>query len=463
MTGESIPVDKQPGDVVFSGTLNQQGVIQVEVTHTGGESTLARMVKLVEEAQSQRAKSQRFTEWFGERYTWVVIGLSVLTFLVRHLGFGTEWPDAFYTAMTVLVVASPCAVVISIPAAILAAITSAARGGVLVKGGAALEDCARLKALAFDKTGTLTIGRPRVVTVTPAQGVSREELLALATSLEAASEHPLARAVLRAAQDAGVTSLPAADIAAVTGYGIEGQVDGHRLRVGKLAWFEQSMDQRPDSAIRDAAHAAQRHGQTVIVMANDERWLGMIGVADTLRPTAADSIRRLRALGLRELTIVTGDAEPVAQSIAAELGLSARSQLLPDQKLEVIRQLQQQHGPTGMVGDGMNDAPSLAAATVGFSLGGAGTHVALETADVVLLADDLRRLPYVIELSRMTQRVIAQNLTVAFGTMLVLFVSTFLTHLPLPIAVLGHEGSTVLVILNGLRLLRFPRPRPLAG
>jgi len=460
MTGESIPVDKQPGDSVYGGTLNQQGMIQVQVTHVGGESTLARMVRLVEEAQSQRAASQRFTEWFGERYTWVVIGMALATLLLPRLWLTEPWTDTFYRAMTVLVVASPCAVVISIPAAILAAITSAAQGGVLVKGGAALEDCARLQAIAFDKTGTLTIGRPRVVSILPAEHVTRDELLAMTAALEARSEHPLARAVVRAAEDARIDVQPAAELTAITGFGVEGQVSDRRLRVGKLAWFEQHGPNANDN-LREAALAAEQQGQTVLIAADENRWLGMLGVADTLRPSAADSVRQLRALGLRELMVLTGDGEAVARNIAQALGLSYQAQLLPAEKLDAIRKLEQQFGPTGMIGDGMNDAPSLAAATVGFSLGGAGTHVALETADVVLLADDLRRLPYIIALSRRTQQIVWQNLSVAFGTMAVLLVSAFLVRLPLPLAVLGHEGSTVLVIFNGLRLLRFPKPSPL--
>jgi Cd2+/Zn2+-exporting ATPase len=460
MTGESVPVDKQPGDTVFSGTLNQQGVIQIEVTHAGGESTLARMVTLVEEAQSQRAASQRFTEWFGERYTWVVIALALSTFLAPRLWADEAWIDSAQRAMTVLVVASPCAVVISIPAAILAAITSAARGGVLVKGGAALEECASLKAMAFDKTGTLTIGRPRVVSVTPADGVSRDELLAWAAALEAASEHPLAVAVTRAAQEAGLEVSAAESVAAVTGYGIEGAVHGRQLRAGKLKWLE--AERTPaHGMVFDAAVTAQQQGQTVIVIADETRWLGVIGVADTLRPTAAEALRRLRELGIGELTMLTGDSEPVARTIAGGLGLSFQAGLLPAEKLDAIRRLREQFGPVGMIGDGMNDAPSLAAATVGFSLGGAGTHVALETADVVLLADDLRRLPYVIGLARRTQVIVRQNLAVAFGMMGLLLVSTFVTKLPLPLAVLGHEGSTVLVILNGLRLLSYrPNTKP---
>lgn len=460
LTGESIPVDKVIGDPVFSGTLNQQGVIHVAVTRAAGESTLSRMVKLVEDAQSQRADSQRFTEWFGQKYAWAVLALSMVTFLIAHFGFSLSGSDAFYKAMTVLVVASPCAVVISIPAAILAAITSAARGGVLFKGGAAMEKTAALKAMAFDKTGTLTIGRPSVVTVIPANDRSEDELLQAAAALETHSEHPLARAVVQAAEQRGLALSEAHNVEAVTGFGLLGEWNGSKLRLGKLAWFETD-EHGGDPAIWTAVKAAQSRGETVVVLAQETRWWGALGIADVLRPTAHSAMESLRLLGVSQLTMLTGDAELVAKELAGRLELSYRAELLPKDKLDVIHSLRDQYGTTGMIGDGMNDAPSLAAADVGFSLGGSGTDVALETADVVILADDLRRLPYAIALARRTQQIIQQNLFVAFGVMATLLVASIITTLPLPLAVLGHEGSTVAVILNGLRLLRFPRPQSL--
>lgn len=460
MTGESIPVDKEPGDPVFAGTLNQQGVVRVQVSRAAGESTLARMVQLVEKAQSERAASQRFTEWFGVRYTWFVLALSTATLCIPWLILGESWTAAFQRAMTILVVASPCAVVISIPAAILTAITSAARGGVLFKGGAALEDAARLKAFAFDKTGTLTVGRPRVVAVIAARDVDPSELLTWAAALEEHSEHPLAQAVVRAAQERGLTWDDAADVAAVTGHGVTGRWRGRPLKVGKVSWFAAQAEQT-DSACRAAVADAQQRGETVVVVADDERWLGAIAIADTLRPSAGDCLRELRAQGIRELVMLTGDSEAVAKELAGRLGIAYAASLLPADKLERIRSLRESAGPTAMVGDGMNDAPSLAAATVGFSLGGAGTDVALETADVVILADDLRRLPYAVALAREAQFIIQQNLWLAFSVMGGLLLAAYAGELPLPLAVLGHEGSTVLVILNGLRLLRFPRPQSL--
>lgn len=457
LTGESVPVDKSPGDPVFSGTLNQQGVIHIAVTRVASESTLSRMVQLVEEAQSQRAESQRFTEWFGQKYTWFVLGLAAATFAIAHLLFQLSWADAFQKAMTVLVVASPCAVVISIPAAILAAITSAAKGGVLFKGGAAMEKAAALKAIAFDKTGTLTIGRPYVVSIIPVAGRSEEELLKATAALENHSEHPLARAVVQSARERSLHGEDATELEAVMGHGIRGLWNGHVLRVGKLTWFE-PLSKWADETTLAAVRAAQLRGETVVALADETRWWGALGIADVLRPTAVDCVNGLRHLGVKELTMLTGDSELVAQELAGRVGLSYRSGLLPQDKLEAIRAMRAKFGSTGMIGDGMNDAPSLAAADVGFSLGGSGTDVALETADVVILADDLRRLPYAIGLARATQRVIQQNLLVAFGMMMLLLIVSLVATLPLPMAVLGHEGSTVVVILNGLRLLRFPRP-----
>ena len=459
VNGESIPADKSVGDGVFSGTLNQQGVIQVAVTRTAGQSTLARMVELVEQAQSERATSQQFTEWFGARYSWVVLALAGATLLITRFLSGEAWPDAFYRAMTVLVVASPCAVVISIPAAILSAISGAARGGVLFKGGIALERAATLKGMAFDKTGTLTIGRPRVVALLPAVGVTDDELLRIAAALETHSEHPLAKAIVAAAKERQLELSSADDVQAITGCGVTGVVQGTSYRAGKMSWFlDQKFEVNDD--VMPGIGAAMQRGETIIGVTSDHQWLGAIGVADTLRPSAAACLQELRAMGLRELYMLTGDAEPVARELGRRLQLDYRAALLPADKLAFLRQVQQRVGPVGMIGDGMNDAPALAAADLGFSLGGAGTDVALETADVVILADDLRRLPYAIQLARTTQRLIRQNLAFAFGVMGTLLVVTFFIQLPLPLAVLGHEGSTVLVILNGLRLFYFRKLKP---
>ena len=459
MTGESVPVDKQLGDPVFAGTLNLQGLVQIQVTRISSETTLARMVKLVEEAQSERAASEQFTDWFGQRYTWVVLTGSMAILWGGVLFLNEPFAKAFYRAMTVLVVGSPCAVVISIPAAILSAITSAARGGVLFKGGSHLERAALLKTMAFDKTGTLTLGRPRLTDAISAPGILESDLIAAGASLEQHSEHPLARAVVEAAASRGITATEAEGVNAVVGSGIEGTWRGTHLRAGKLNWLK-SEGLIFDADLSEKADAFLLSGKTVIGIGDEKKVWGLLAVADALRPTASAAIKELRDLGVSPLVMLSGDHPKVVGQIAGELGMEFQGGLLPEDKLRLIETLRKEHGSIGMIGDGMNDAPSLAAADVGFSLGGAGTDVALETADIVLLADDLRRLPYAIGLARRTQQIIRQNLILAFSVMGGLLVATMLTTLPLPLAVVGHEGSTVAVILNGLRLLTFPKPRP---
>ena len=459
MTGESVPVEKRVGDSMLAGTLNQRGLIQIEVTRVAGETTLARMVHLVEHAQSERADSQQFTDWFGQRYTIVVLLGTAAVFLLGYFGFGDSFRLAFHRAMTALVVASPCAVVISIPAAILSAIAGAARGGVLFKGGSHLERTAMLRAMAFDKTGTLTMGRPGLTSIVTAPGLLETELLATAAALESHSKHPLARTVVEAAAVRGL-SLPEVDeIEEVIGHGIVGLVNGQRRWIGKLTWFHDT-GTRIDADLASRATALQDAGQTLIGVADGDRLLGLLAVSDPLRPSAALAIQKLRGLGLESLVMLSGDHPAVVARIAGELGMEGEGGLLPEDKLQRLADLKRRYVHVGMIGDGMNDAPSLAAASVGFSLGGAGTDVALETADIVLMADDLLRLPYAIALARQTQRIIRQNLVLAFSVMIGLLLTTLITVLPLPLAVLGHEGSTVLVILNGLRMLAFPKPQP---
>lgn len=461
MTGESIPIERQVGDPVLAGTMNQHGVIEIEVSRIASETTLARMVVMVESAQSERAVSQQFTEWFGQKYTWLVLLGTAAVYLIGVYFLGDSVYSSFHRAMTALVAASPCAVVISIPSAILSAIASAARGGVLFKGGTHLEQTALLKAMAFDKTGTLTIGHPQLTGLYAANGISDSELLATAAGLEAMSEHPLARAVTEAARSRGIAIPEADDVEAVIGHGVVGSILGQRCRVGKMSWFEDN-GTNCEVALLEKTTALQLIGNTLIGVANDDRVIGILAVSDPLRPTAPAAIRELHALGLTSLTMLSGDHQNVVNHIANQLGLVGEGQLLPGDKLQRLAIIKKEVGPVGMIGDGINDAPSLAGASVGFSLGGAGTDVALETADVVLMADDLRRLPYAIALARKSQQIVRQNLILAFGVMGTLLLLTFVTALPLPIAVLGHEGSTVVVILNGLRMLAFPKPRPFA-
>jgi Cd2+/Zn2+-exporting ATPase len=457
MTGESIPVEHHVGDPVFAATLNQQGAIEVEVTRPAGDSTLSRIIRRVEEAQAEKAGSQRFTDWFGGRYALVVILASAATLAVPMLLWGEPFGRAFYRAMTVLVVASPCAVVISIPAAILSAIAGAARGGVLFKGGVHLERAATVRAMAFDKTGTLTVGHPRLVDLVPAEGIAADDLLRWAAAAEGLSEHPLARAVLEAAQERGLDLPPASDVQALVGRGLRARVGDRPIWVGKPELFADRglpIPERLATAFADLAAA----GKTVVLVGDEAAVLGLLAVADTLRPCAEEAVGRLRALGVERLVMLTGDNRAVAAAIAGGLGLEYEAELMPEDKLRAVRALRERHGTVAMVGDGINDAPALAAATLGISLGGGGTDVALETADVVLMAGDLRHLPYAIALARQSGRVIRQNLAFAFGMMAALLALTYFGTLRLPLAVVGHEGSTVLVILNGLRLLAFPRP-----
>lgn len=454
VTGESIPVSKSEGDPVFAGTLNQFGAIDVRVTARSSESTLARIVVLVEEAQSERADSQRFSEWFGERYTIGVLVASLLVLLERWIVSGGEFGPSFYTAMTVLVAASPCAVVISTPAAILAAIARAAREGVLCKGGAHLEQAAAVRAIAFDKTGTLTNGKPALLGVAPAEGHDETEVLSLAAAAESRSEHPLAKAIVDAAVARGMTLFEAKDVEALVGKGLRATVDGRTVHLGKPEMFLELGMTLPESL----QHAVQQFadvGATAVVISNADQIVGVIGLADTLRKSSAPMIAALKSLKIEHMVMLTGDNKAVGTAVGKTLGIEVRAGLLPEQKLELVNELKARYGTVAMVGDGINDAPSLAAASVGISLGGAGTAVALETADVVLMSDDLRNLPFLVELGRKSKSIIVQNLVVAFGVMAVLLLLTLGFALPMPFAVGAHEGSTVLVILNGLRLLGF--------
>jgi Cd2+/Zn2+-exporting ATPase len=457
MTGESVPIKKAAGDEVFAGTLNGSGALEIRVTKLASESTLSRIVRLVEEAQSEKAPAQRFTDWFGARYTFAVLAASALAIAIPITFFAVPFESAFYRAMTLLVVASPCAIVISIPAAIMAAIAGGARAGVLFKGGAHLETMAQVRAVAFDKTGTLTVGRPQLVGLAIAEGETEAGVLQLAASAESQSEHPLAKAIVEAAAQRGLSFETATETQALVGRGLQARVNGKLVFIGReKLWEERGV--LPSPALQSAAKAFASAGQTTFFVGDEARVLGVLSVADALRESTQPALRALNELGIEHITMLTGDSESVAEKIAGALQMRYRAGLLPADKLDEIKNIQARYGTTVMIGDGINDAPSLAAADLGISLGAAGTDVALETADVVLMADDLRHLPHAIALARQTQRIILQNLIFAFGMMALLIYGTFFASLRLPLAVLGHEGSTVLVILNGLRLLAF-RPR----
>jgi Cd2+/Zn2+-exporting ATPase len=459
LTGESIPVTKGPGDEVFGGTINGGGALEVRVTKRASESAIARMIELVEEAQSEKAETQRLIDRFEQPYALGVIGMTALAIVVG-LALGEAFDPAFYRAMTLMVAASPCALVISTPAAVLSAIAAAARSGVLFKGGVYVEEAATVRAVAFDKTGTLTAGRSQLTAAEPlADGVTADDLVALAAAVQARSEHHLARATVEAAEARGLTVRDATGFQATVGQGVRAVIDGRTVHIGNPRYFASREAHGLDAAL-EGVERLQREGNTAVVVAREEetglRVLGLTAFADTLRPAAAGVVAALKRLGVEHVAMLTGDNAAVAEHIGAEAGVDAvYADLLPEQKVDLVRELDARYGAVAMVGDGVNDAPALAAATLGIAMGAAGTDVALETADVVLMADDLNKIPYVLALSRRTRRTLIANLSFALG-MIVLMVGFILTiGLPLPLAVVGHEGSTVLVSLNGLRLLAF--------
>lgn len=450
VTGESEPVRKAPGSPVHEATVNLDAILTVEVTRPLATSTVARMIRLVTEAQAMRSPSERFSDWFGQRYTIAVLLGSILSFFGFRLA-GHEAGDALYRAATVLVAASPCAVVISVPAAILSALSAAARGGVLFKGGAALEGLAEVKTFAFDKTGTLTTGRAGVTAITALEG-TEDQFLALAAGLEAQSEHPIAGAIRAEAAARGITPEPVHDVRAHPSEGITGRTGEGPLWAGNarmLAVMGASLP--PDlAAMADGA-------ETLVVVGRGPRVLGALTVADEPRETSAEAVAALRDGGAAIL-MMTGDRAEVAARIGGRLGLRAdeiHAGLLPGDKVRLV-DAAAQRGRVAFVGDGVNDAAALARADVGVAMGVAGSEVALQAADVALMAEDLRKLAAARRLARRTARVIRQNLTLAIGAMLVLVTGSLFFELPLPLAVIGHEGGTLLVVLNGLRLLADP-------
>ena len=475
ITGESVPVDKSPGDPVFAGTVNGQGALTVRVTRLAADTTLSRIIKMVEEAQAQKAPSQRFVDRFARVYTPAVIvgaaGVALLPPLVGWLtGMGAYWSllgEWVYRALVLLVIACPCALVISTPVSIVSAIASAARAGVLIKGGAHLEVLGALKVIAFDKTGTLTAGQPRVVGVRCVDHDDRlawpecsacQQMLADAAAVERRSEHPLARAVVQEAERWGLTStLPAAEaVEAMTGRGVRGQVNGHGVTVAAHTYIHDTDPELSCGTLCNAVDASEADGQTAVVVRDDCCGVrGYIAVADTLRPDVPAVTAALKDMGIERTVMLTGDNEVTARAIAAEAGIDEfQAHLLPQQKVEAVERLLAEYGQVAMVGDGVNDAPALARATVGVAMGGAGTDTALETADVALMADDLSKLPLAVKLSRRAREIIRQNVALSLGIKAVFLVLAVAGLATLWMAVFADMGASLLVILNGMRLLR---------
>ncbi|NLC06994.1 MAG: cadmium-translocating P-type ATPase [Syntrophomonadaceae bacterium] len=458
ITGESLPVDKQPGDEVFAGTINEQGALEIAVTKLAKDNTLARIIHLVEEAQGQRAPSQQFIDKFARYYTPLVIMAAALVAIIPPLAFNQPFNRWFYEALAMLLVACPCALVISTPVSIASAISSAARNGVLIKGGAYLEEIGNLSAIAFDKTGTLTQGKPQVTDILPLNGSSREELLTLASAIESRSGHPLGEAIVNYAKEQGISFPSVTRFEAVLGKGAQGEVYGRKYFIGKVGFFQErgiSLD-KAEAAI----YQLQQEGKTAMVLGDEEKILGLIAVADGLKNTSRAAIEQLKKTGLKKVVMLTGDNERTARAIASNLGVDeVKADLLPKDKAVAIKKLMAEHAKVAMVGDGVNDAPALASATVGIAMGAAGTDTALETADIALMTDDLSKLPYTINLSRRTQRIIKQNIVLSLaikGVILLLVIPGWLT---LWLAIVGDMGSSLLVTLNGMRLLGDEQPQ----
>lgn len=455
ITGESVPVEKTVGSEVFAGTVNGEGALQIETKNAVGDRTLDRVIQLVEEAQTQKAPTQRFTDRFEAIFVPTVLVADLLLIVIPPLFAGWSWSMSFYRAMALLVAASPCALALGTPSTVLAAIARAARRGVLIKGGAHLEAFGTLRALALDKTGTLTEGKPEVTDVLPAPGVESSELLRLAAAVERESQHPLARAVARHAKKTGTPVAQAGELQSVIGKGIRSSVDGISAELGSPRLWESSGVEIP-TAIRAAITDLQSRGRTIILTRHGERWLGALGVADRPRPGVQEILNRLRQLGLRPLIMLTGDNRAVGENIGREVGVDeVRADLMPEDKVGAIKELLAAHKFVGMVGDGVNDAPALATATVGIAMGGAGTAAALETADVALMGDDLAMLPFAVGLSRQARRIISQNLVVSLGVIALLILATTTGFMGIGPAVIVHEGSTFVVVGNALRLLRY--------
>ncbi|MEO2209587.1 heavy metal translocating P-type ATPase [Paenibacillus amylolyticus] len=472
ITGESLPVDKVAGDEVYAGTVNGEGALYVEVTKSAEGSLFGKIIKMVEEAQAEVPDSQRFMERFEGIYARIVVGVTLLVIAGTPLLLGWTWNEAFYKAMVFLVVASPCALVSSIMPVMLSAMSSSARRGILFKGGAHMENMARTQVVAFDKTGTLTMGTPQVTDIITAEHVDRTQLLAAVAAIENISMHPLARAIVDQANKENITLQEAEHVQALTGWGIEGTINGVVWSIGKTDVLGSMQSEKikdanvddPDkqgvnpvnvsSEWDDVRSRLEGEGKPVSVVMADGELVGLIAMRDTVRPQAAAAVKKLEVMGVK-VVMLTGDRARSASVIARETGVSmVYADLLPEDKVKQVQALRKKYGPVLMVGDGVNDAPALAAATVGMGMGLSGSGTALEVADAVLMNDNIEEIAWVIGQARRAQRTVKQNMFFAITVILALIAGNFLQDVALPLGVVGHEGSTILVILNGLRLLR---------
>jgi len=459
ITGESMPVEKNVGDAVYAGTINGEGSLEIRTTKAAGDTTLSRIIKLVEESQEQKAPTQRFVDVFAKYYTPAVMVLAVLVCIVPPLIFSAPWMDWIYRALVLLVIACPCALVISTPVSVVAGLTAMARRGVLIKGGAYLEALGGLRALAVDKTGTITEGKPRVLDVLPFADTTPEEILRIAASIDTHSMHPLAQAVVRRAKESGVAFDPAENYQAKTGRGAEATLAGHAYFVGNHR-FAHELGVCSEKLEKQLA-GIEAEAKSVVIVGHRPHAdcagevLGILTVGDAIRPNAAEAIRQIHAAGIRKIVMLSGDNARTANAIARQAGIDeALGDLLPEHKIEQVKKLAAEFGKVGMIGDGVNDAPALAAADVGIAMGAAGTDTAIETADVALMRDDLMMVSQAIRLGRRTLGIIRFNIIFALGIKAVFLTLALLGHTSLWLAVLADTGATLLVVANALRLLR---------
>lgn len=455
ITGESIPVEKGVRDEVFAGTINGHGALTVDLHKPPESSLIQRVIRLVEQAKTSQPPSQQFLEQFERGYARVIVGAGLLLALLPPLLLGWTWETTIYRALIFLVVASPCALMASIMPTLLSGMARGARQGILFKDGAQLETIGRVRAIAFDKTGTLTTGVLTVSDIVPAPSVQTEYVLQVAASVEAYSEHPVAEAVVAAAHQREILTQPVSSVQAEVGQGIHGNVEGVPVQVGKLAYVTPGLASPVEPTLLQAGLRLESEGKSVIWVLRGDRILGLLAVADRVRPQAIPLLQKLRRMGIPTTVMLTGDNAATAQTVAMGVGVSeVYANLLPEDKVYVVKRLQQQYGTVAMVGDGINDAPALAQASAGIAMGVVGADVALETADIVLMGDRLDQLEQAIVIGQKSQRIIRQNIALALTSVALLMIANFLGELTLPAGVLGHEGSTLLVTLNGLRLLR---------
>lgn len=455
ITGESVPVEKKKGDMVFAGSVNGDSSLEIEVTKLAVDTTLARVIQMVEEAQTQKSPTQRFTERFERVFVPVILVSVVLAAVLPSLIGWLSWSDAFLRAMALLVAASPCALAIATPSAVLSGMAQAARNGVLIKGGVYLENLGKLHVMALDKTGTITRGNPEVTDIISFNDTDERELLRIASAVESRSSHPLAQAIVRKAQEQKLELPQAKELQSIPGHGVQAELSGQVVRIGNLKFFKED-EKSMRKEIASKVKKLESDGKTTMTVKMGERFLGIIALADRPREEVQSTVEQLKKLGVRILIMLTGDNERVAAAIAREVNLTEyRAELLPDEKVSAIRDLSDKYGRVAMVGDGINDAPAMAHSTVGIAMGAGGTDVALESADVALMADELSKLPFAVALSRKSRRIILQNLLISMGVIALLIPATLLGLAGIGIAIVFHEGSTLMVVANALRILRF--------